>query len=230
MKPLVRWTIGDKNTSESFECLYQSISNFKKHYGDRFEYVICRNGSCDVSKFGIKCIDQNQLTNSLPYAPWLCAWKICPPRLHLQGHEIFIDNDLLIHQSWPFLETFLESKDLIFCTCALFRRYGSYDSDIPQEQKLNSGLFGLPPGFDLAQELHQNITGPFDRHRFDEQGLLARIFSKHHNFITVPFNDITTCGAEYKLGNYGTHFIGLNHGFIERWIHYKRTELGGNLL
>jgi hypothetical protein len=230
MRPVVRWSFGDYTKPESIQCLRHSVSCFKGLYGEKFQYVLCFNGKDNPPDLKIPVIHQADFQHTLPYPPWANAWKLCPPRMDIKVHEIFIDIDLIMHTKWPFLDQFLNSQNKVFCTSARNRCYGNYDEMIPQEKVLCTGLFGLPPNFDLEQKIRENITGPFEGNWFDEQGLLARIFTLHDDFTVVPIDDVTSCRSGMKLGKYGTHFVGVNHRHQDRWRQYKKNELGGLLL
>lgn len=207
-KPLIRWTIGNVS-QDGIECLFKSISCWKSLYGDLFEYVVCYN-NIDVNKlnFDVNLINQNDFRNSLPISPNLTAWKLYPPRLSLQSHEIFIDNDLIIYKKIPLIDRFLKSKNLFFCTEGLKRNFGIYSKDNYKELKLNSGFFGIPPYFDFCKFIENKIKKDWTTW-FDEQGLVASILSQN-NLEIISLEDISICLNQFKMGLYGIHFVGLN--------------------
>lgn len=99
-KPIIRWTIGGNVSQHGIDCLGNSINCWKDLYGDSFDYFLCYN-NIDVNKlnFGVNLINQHEHLNSLSIQPNSTAWKLYPPRISLQSHEIFIDNDLIIYKN-----------------------------------------------------------------------------------------------------------------------------------
>ena len=221
-KPIIRWTIGEKSTYESIECLHESIETFKKLYGSIFDYFLCHN-NFDTSqiKCDIELINQHDHVNSLKFPPSKCSWKLYPPRIRPESHEIFIDNDLLIYKKMPIIERFLESNKLIFCTEAIARCFGNYDHLIPEGVKINVGFFGIPPHYDLGKKLNETIIGKWENY-FDDQGILSTIFMKEEDdFEIIPLTDIQISAGRLERGRYGIHFVGLNTDNIDHWIDYK---------
>lgn len=161
MKPLFRWTVGESVSKEGLKCLSHSIFLLKKNYGDSYDYFICHNGdnvkSCNFT--GVNFIDQRNHVKSLSVKPHSTAWKLYPPRIRLNSHEIFLDNDLIIYNILPIIDRFINEKDIFFCTQAYKRNYGNYDSKILKNQNLNTGLFGIPPFFDFAKNIESRLIG-----------------------------------------------------------------------
>lgn len=224
MKPLVRWTIGSLNNKDSFDCLERSIKSWKRLYGDLFDCVVCYNGiDSNRINLNIKKIDQKDF-NFLCFDPKNTAWKIHPPRLRFDSHEIFIDNDLILYEKIPIIEDFLNSNEIIFCTEAYKRCYGQYDSFVNSHLKLNTGLFGLPPYFDFGEKIKEKCFFDWDNW-FDEQGLLASIFVDHHDLRMIKLEEVWVCVDEMKMGKYGIHFGGLNRGERKYWFDFLKNSI-----
>jgi hypothetical protein len=208
----------------------------RKLYGDVFRYAICHNGipAERIEDLGCWCVDQEEYRDSLkikePTGP---AWKIFPPRLSLSTHEIFIDNDLVLHERVPSLDSFLDG-DHYLATEPLKRNYGQCDEFVGSDTMINTGLLGVPPGFDFGQLLNANIVlhGIEDLEgHFDEQGLVASVLQNHRVDI-IPLTDINVCWTErdYRLAKCGMHFVGVNKGAVEYWEKYKEDLLMRKLL
>jgi hypothetical protein len=213
-KPLVRWSIGKFKTKYSLDCLRISIKKFKKIYGDQFNYILCiNNDELKNIDFGIPVFDQTLSIKSLSVPPEGPAWKIYPPRLNYHGHEIFMDNDLIIHKRIKIIDIFLKTNDIIFATEGYKKRFGKYDNIVPEKTKINTGLFGVPPEYNLYKKIEEKIKGPWESH-FDEQGILAAIFFEEKKFEIIPLEEIFVCADKYVLTPYGMHFVGLNGGKI----------------
>jgi hypothetical protein len=217
MKPLARWTIGN-TTKDGWDCLKMSIESFVRYYDVDVE--ICFN--CDVlnlptisAKF--RLFDQRSCRpDGWPEAKGV-AWKLYPPRLNINRHEIQIDNDIVLNDRIEEIDRFFISD----CTLLLegnSRTYGRFEKHVPVGYQINSGIFGMPPGFDLANyidflvgvEWEKNALGEHDKNEtFDEQGIVAFALLSYKTFVIIPQSKITNC--EHKLvDGQGHHFIGLN--------------------
>jgi hypothetical protein len=234
VKPIVRWTAG-KCTDNSIRCLQISIKNFHRIYGKDFDLVVLTRSE-NIPQF-----DEARVVKQKPNVLVSCdtngpQWKITPSRLNKNTHELFIDNDLVIYRRSNLIEKFFSEKDMFIATEGLRRRFGSYDSLIPCHLKINTGLFGIPPGFDFDSELRNNFQGVWSNW-FDEQGLVSSILVKN-KLNVIPFDDISVCVfgkdeneeeiVQTKFGRHGSHFIGLNQGnsfCFDQFIKYLKHPL-----
>lgn len=229
-KIIVRWNVG-KTTKEGFDCLKYSIKKFKHLYKDyNIEYFICFN-DIEKEKFSdfkdMNLINKKDFTKSLPIDPpkktGLPAWKLYPPRLDKDSHEIIIDNDLILFKKPEIIEEFFKSDDLIITTESLKRSYsGKLKDVIPNNFNINTGLICLPPKFDFKKKIIDCIN-EFNldwKNHFDEQTCLAYIFSKHKNLSIIKLTDIYVCHADYKNSNCGFHFAGVNDGNKNYWEYF----------
>lgn len=250
MKPLVRWTFGPTKCLEAVECLQKSIWYFRRLYQKQFDFVVLNNSlrQLDVP---IPVINQKDYIMSLSFPAFGPAWKLFPPRFRPESHEIFIDNDFILYKKHPVIDNFLKSTDMIFCTEGLQRRFGIFSNLIDQQTKINTGFFGVPPFFELGKNIENLISlfnlPPFfnikeefiDRQkkignnkvffdhlsRFDEQGCLSAIFTKHKNLHILPLKDISVCSNKMIYGKYGAHFVGINNGKTCFFNEYKQQKL-----
>jgi hypothetical protein len=234
-KPIVRWVIGEVHEL-GYELLYESITNFKKIYGDKFEYCICYN-SKKIKKYLLKCLnlvnytfDQTFYLKEFSYNPLNKKgphWKLYPPRLFQCNHELILDNDLIIYKKLDEIEIFLNNKDMLITTQAVKRSYNKkYDNYIKKEFNINSGLVGLPPNFNYKQELQTMLNlgpGYWDEH-LDEQTLVASVLQQQNTKI-IPLKVISVASelTNYLFGEKGTHFVGTNGGFDKYWKHWKNV-------
>ena len=238
MKPIIRWTIG--NVSKlGIKCLHTSVNLMLNIYGDKFDYYICHN-SIDLNKIRkleryARFIDQKKITDCLSIKPVenCCCWKFYPPRINIKVHEIFIDNDLIIHEEMPAIEEFLKSDDLFMVTEGHQSYYGKFQNKIKKDFMICAGFFGLPPNFNFSKHLNENFNilkewksasymekvlktkiltlDEWDKRNlewFDEQGLMAFIL-QNKKLKVVPMSEVQLGPIK---GKYGTHLCGANLG------------------
>lgn len=196
---IARWTIGETNF-QGYQSLFLSVTKFASLYPEA-ELYICYNGPDTITKPDsiIKIINQaSPLANGV-------AWKLYPPRINIELHEIFIDNDLILEEKIPEIDKFL-NNDYTLLLEGSGKNYGRFSRHVPKYYQINSGLFGLPPNFNLQKYI--NYYGEIWNSHFDEQGLVAlSLTSKKH--IIIPNTTITNCEFQLKRSQ-GMHFIGLN--------------------
>jgi len=188
--------------------------------------VVCHNGERDPIPWPAdEIIDQRTINFNLPYDPSGPGWKLYPPRLNIDAWELWLDNDLILYEMPPAIEEFFQSDRLLISE-AFKRSYSErFDSLVPQGVNYNSGILGLPPGFDFEAHLTplmQDRVGWTDH--FDEQSLVAHIFHKHDPLI-VPMKEVQVLQERYIKGSHGIHFVGLNGGDVKHWNRYKSERL-----
>lgn len=225
MKPLVRWTIGN-STPNGYESLLQSVINFRKLYD--VDIVVCHNNHPEITDFainGFKCIDQTKYnTKDIGV-----AWKLYPSRLGPTQHEIFIDNDLIIESHIDEIDQFLGSNSTLLLE-GEGRNYGRFNNHVPPGFNINSGLFGVPPNFNLQKYINffsdnwQNNCS-HSSHTWDEQGLVAFALLSYEKHVIIPNTKITNCESNFKPAQ-GMHFVGLNRRkHHQPWNDYKYYKL-----
>ena len=234
MRPVIRWTLG-RPTNEGFEILIEAIRSWKKIYPE-FIRVVSYNESKskhikflkaeDVCLFS-QVAEYNKNKERYLWKPTSAGWKLCPPRLQNKAHEITCDNDLIILERLPFLDEFLQS-DIVFMCSAIRRSFGNFDEYVPPDIKMNSGMFGVPPAFDLEAkvlEMQKKSSGNGWDDIFDEQGMLAAIFVEYGKFKIIPMGEIYNCLTGIKVAA-GVHFCGVNQGNIRPWKAFKTMRIG----
>lgn len=210
-----RFTVGNTN-KWGIICLEHSIAQIRKLY--KAEIVVCYNGNSDlVAHLPVTLVNQHGVfTNGLP-DPIGVSWKLYPPRLYPTEHEIFIDNDLILHEHIEEIDDFLASTDKTLLLEEENRVYGRFSRHVPKNLRINTGLFGVPPNFNLETRLkaivgktwEHNALGKYEASwSWDEQGAIAYILSSQ-KYTLIPKESITNCARTWIRGK-GNHFIGLN--------------------
>ncbi len=145
MKPIIRWTIGGKVNPRGITCLKMSIKSFYSLYGNDFDYYVMWNGmpsSPELDFDFINILNQSDYSDSLPYPPWDCCWKLYPPRINIRVPEIWMDNDFILVKKIQEIDSLIKAHEP-FMTQGLMRNYGNYNSQV-KNYHLNCGFFGLP--------------------------------------------------------------------------------------
>ena len=222
--PLARWTIGN-TTKDGYECLELSIRSFLKYFPA--DVVVTHNCAPEnlqniVSRLktdGIKIqlLDQRPFLDTSYIAPVGVAWKLYPPRLDKERHEICIDNDIIFKDSIEHLYRFFRNDTTLLLE-GQSRNYGRFEKYIPPKLKINSGIYGMPPGFDMERFIkivagsawELNATGEHEGNKtFDEQGIVAFALLNYARYVIIPEKIVTNCERHLIEGK-GLHFVGLN--------------------
>lgn len=233
MKPLARWTIGPVEPI-GHEILKLSLRIFQQIYPE-FDVVVCYN-NIDCPNVGVKCINQNELAvNFKPSKPdedysnrsggmQGSGWKLVPPRLRIDSHELWIDNDIVILQRIEEIDRWLSDGTGIISE-GLGRHYGKFGAAIG-DLKLCAGFFGLPPGYDLAEQI-KILNGDSELGGFDEQGLVAYSVSEIKDCIIVPQSQLKIVEDHHEFPIQkpkGYHFVGANRKNWHRgWKSFKTS-------
>lgn len=207
-KPLFRWTLGDC-LQQGLDILAESIRRTTQSLGiDRFDWMICHNGLRPEAYEFVKraigdrpilmflqrwedcpIVDNTQTPRrkdgSFEWNGARCGgtmWKVCPPRLRPDAHEIIMDNDVILLRGLPEIDRFLECENKALILEEPIRFYGRIDPYFePGEPYLNSGLMGMPPYYDFGKAITEQweITGCLSNiSQADEQGLLMLTLSQ----------------------------------------------------
>lgn len=198
MRPLARWTIGPVSDI-GFEILDESVRSFTSIYPE-FDCVICHNfiDEQKVNHLGVATHKQEASTVPCKLTPPSdseeeasgCGWKLAPPRLRPEAHELWIDNDLVIRRRIEEIDEWLASPDsgLISEGLGRCRVFGAFDRFVPTGIHACAGLFGLPPGFDFYRSIlfYMPYLDKGTLGGYDEQGLTAAIVLNMPKCIMVP--------------------------------------------
>ncbi len=232
----VRWTIGDVS-ARGFEALKLSLWGVHRLLGARAAMVVCVNT--------VSVEEAARRASPLPpgvrleraareHLPSLLhgriddglaegvAWKLAPLHRFPDRHELALDNDVILWSIPDALAAFLDGDDagddangaclLAEDVRACFGRFAPLCGSAPR----NTGIRGLPPGFDLATALGRVLDGTDAvlTSELDEQGLQVAALHQVGALRVVPVTDVTICSpfAPHTpgLGRCGAHFVGLN--------------------
>jgi hypothetical protein len=240
----LRWTIGDVSPA-GFEALRLSLWGARRAFGPEALLGVCVNSipldtaralSGDVPDETGWHDATGQLPRSL--AAHLDAgmaegvgWKLAPLRLFPDRWEISLDNDCILWDTPQAIRDWLDDADPDACVLAedvraCFGRFAGACGDAPR----NSGIRGLPPGFDLEGALVRALSATSGAltSELDEQGLQVAALSHACAPRVVALDDVSICSPFPPhlphLGRCGAHFVGLN---IKRspWSHGARPAL-----
>lgn len=223
----IRWTIGDVRP-RGFAALRASIHGARRLFGDRTRYRVYVN-TIAVSEARARTgeVPGEVEWYEAPAPPvWLAraldrkmaegvAWKLLPVRAFPDGHELSLDNDVVLWDVPSAIGDWLAGRAQFVLAAdvrACFGRFAPMCGDRP----LNSGIRGLPPGFSLDAalarllELHPGALVS----ELDEQGLQCAALLGAGKTAVVELDEVTICSPfpphVPHLGSAGAHFVGLN--------------------
>lgn len=131
-----------------------------------------------------------------------------PPRIRPEVHEIFIDHDVVLLDKLPQIEEFLSSDETFLYSQSFWPEglYGTFKDRVPRGFGLNSGLFGLPPGFRFDLSIVEEWKDDLD-----EQGFVASQISRQKRLVRVGLEDLWICADDRMPRNVkGYHFCRSN--------------------
>lgn len=224
----VRWTLGDVS-ERGFVALSLSVAGAVRLLGDRARYVVCVNNVPlgEVRRRLPRLPEQVELRSvdaELPpalarrLAPNMAqgvAWKFAPPRLFPDRHELALDNDCILWDLPDGLARWLERPDAFLLAEDVAPAFGRFAPWCGPEPR-NTGIRGLPPGFDLVAALDRVLGRVGDRldSELDEQGLQVAALRESGDVHIVRVDEVTVCSPfpphRPDLGTCGAHFVGLN--------------------
>ena len=233
MKPIARWTIGN-TFRHGYECLIRSIHSFLAYYDLEVNvYYNCKIEAIHsvIKKFPeANFVDQSSYLES-KIKPMGVAWKLYPLRIDITRHEISIDNDIILNEPVPEIEKFFQGTHTLLLE-DIARAYGKFEKHVPPGLFINSGIYGMPPGFDLSRYFNFYVHKNWDinalgnhaaNKTFDEQGFIALALS-NKSYTIIPNSVITNCEWQLVEGK-GHHFIGLNRrNYHEPYQLYKNKN------
>lgn len=264
-RPLFRWTVGH-TCDKGYEVLKHSIIGAMKSFGpEKFDWVITYNKLPEDKLFYISrniladlpapvsMIEQNERDMPIPHSfdashnastfhdvssgSW---WKICPPRLRIDTHEIIMDNDIVMLKPNEQIMQFLRGSNTLILEDNSIH-LGRYKDlfNLKNTSTLNSGLIGLPPLYDFGEAIYKmwfhngqydNLVGG------DEQGLLTATL-KQQEHIIIPRNkiiglhphkmaleSITSGLLHFNIVNYQSPNASLDYKY-RFWIEYEDIDI-----
>lgn len=264
-KPLFRWTVGSC-LQQGLDILVESIKKTTEAFGiENFDWVICHNGLTNqdldflkkaISDKPIQLYSQNWATlpvddtcqsprrkdGSYEWNGNRCGgtmWKVCPPRMRMESHEIVMDNDIVLLKKFPQIDEFLSSKEKVLILEEPIRFYGRYDHLFGGKNTfLNSGFMGFPPEYDFGAEIY-NTWVQYGKHtnisQADEQGLLMYTLDKMPSVRIKKEQMVEVLNRDFKTvitgEEEGIHFTQANR--IPNhlcWQKYQQLANGSSVL
>jgi hypothetical protein len=142
------------------------------------------------------------------------GWKFAPPRIALDDLELSLDNDCIIWTMPGAIRRWIAgASDFVFAE-DVRPCFGQF-SHLCDGHPKNSGIRGLPPGFDLATAMVRVLREQriMLKSELDEQGLQTAVLSPFEPSI-VTTKEVSICSPfpphMTDLGECGAHFVGLN--------------------
>lgn len=224
----IRWTIGDV-APRGFSALQASAWGAWKLFGPQARYRVYVNT--------IAVADARALSGAMPPAvewcaahaglpAWLArvvdpgmaegvAWKFVPARAFPDDHELALDNDVVLWGIPPAIRDWLDGRARFVLGEDVRACFGKF-AELCGTRPLNSGVRGLPPGFDVEAALSAVLAKRpgILASELDEQGLQIAALLAAGPTAVVDLEDVTICSPFPPhlphLGRAGAHFVGLN--------------------
>ena len=243
----LRWTIGDARP-RAFEMLRLSIACAFQLFGAGALYRVCVNHlSADEAATRTGALPARvdwQQVRAGDIAPVLrplfdsamaegVGWKLAPLQSFPGRHELALDNDCLLWALPEGMRAWLDQSDRCLIAEDVGRCLGIFDALCPPGYQ-NSGIRGLPPGFDFAATI-EAVLAEAQRcaetrlqltSELDEQGLQAAAVSWAQPAFRVRVDEVSICSPFWprstELGSCGAHFVGSNPAHLP-WRYFDRT-------
>jgi len=237
MRPLVRWTVGPVSR-DGFNVLRESIRLFCRLYEDA-DKVVCFNNldkailRSKLRNLPVRLFEVRHDPSEIEYKPRNEIWKLYPPRMEINTHELVLDNDLIIMDKMGDIDDFFNGDHTILLQ-GRNRYYGQYNHMVKEGYKINGGLFGMPPEFDFSESIRNICKDDKERrwqNRSDDQGIIATALLSYKNFHVVPNAVLVNYDDNFDTKDpsgvvtdeiKGVHFIGVNRHRHPGWEYYQR--------
>jgi hypothetical protein len=224
----IRWTIGAVS-ERGFKALQLSIRGAFNLFGEAARYAVCVNTvPVDLAQEragslpdGVRWVQADALVPD-----WLRArfdermgegtgWKFAPVRQFEDLPELSLDNDCILWQKPDALAAWLDEPGSFLLAQDVRRCVGAFDA-VCSPSPRNSGIRGIPAGFDLEGALRRVLAWSAVRFtsELDEQGLQIATLERTGRLHVVSTDDVSICSPfwphQARLGRCGAHFVGLN--------------------
>ncbi len=227
----VRWTIGDVHPL-GFEALRLSVWGAWKLFGPEAAYVVCVNSvPLDHARSlagavpgGVRWHQATRAQIPEFLRPHLDAafaegvgWKFAPLHLFPDRFTLALDNDCILWDMPAAIRRWLADEGPRRCVIAADVRpyFGKFAPWCGPEPR-NSGIRGLPAGFDLEGAVRQLLAECpcVLNSEVDEQGLQVAVTEREGSPYVVTVEEVSICSPFPPhlphLGRCGAHFVGLN--------------------
>jgi hypothetical protein len=240
----VRWTIGAVSDF-GYEALRLSVRGAWRLFGNAARYLVCVNSvPLEVARARTGAlpagVEWRAVGTELPgfLAHHLddgmaegVGWKFAPLQIDADRRTLALDNDCILWELPAALEAWLASDDPRACVLAadVVPSFGQF-APLCGPEPLNSGIRGLPRGFDLEGALRRTLSAhPVQlRSELDEQGLQVAALRRYGMIGVVTLEEVTISSPFPPhlpgLGRCGAHFVGLNAQVIP-WDYNGRPAL-----
>lgn len=236
----VRWTIGDVDP-RGFEALRLSIWGAWHLFGSDAAYVVVVNSlTVKTAQARTGALPAGIMWRTAGALPPILhryldrsmaegvAWKLAPLRCFPDRYELSLDNDCILWDMPTAMHAWLSTADEPRCLIAadVELAHGAF-TDMTRREPRNTGIRGLPPGYDLgaslAAVLHEYPVQLASE--LDEQGLQVAALDRERLAHVVSTDDVAICSPFWpktpELGRSGAHFVGLNSRALP-WRYYDR--------
>lgn len=224
----IRWTIGDV-APRGFVALHASVWGAWRLFGPAARYRVYVN-TIPLARARAMTgvvparIEWHEAPRDPP--PWLAAalgpdmaegvaWKLLPTRAFPGDHELALDNDVVLWDVPAAVRDWLDGRASFVLAEDVRPSFGRF-AELCGSRPLNSGVRGLPPGFELDTALRELLArhpGPLVS-ELDEQGLQCAALCGSGEVAIVGGDEVTICSPfpphVPHLGSAGAHFVGLN--------------------
>jgi hypothetical protein len=238
---IVRWTVGDVS-AEGFESLGFSIRGAWRMFGDAALYTVCVNTIDPATAKALagpvpcrvtwRAVDRGEMPPFLrPHFDHELAegvgWKFMPLRLCRELPELALDNDCIIWEPPEAFSRWLDGDSERTILAEDVRPCFGRFADICGAAPRNSGIRGLPAGFDFAGRLRHLLDERpgLLTSELDEQGLQVAAVSAGTDPLVVTADEVAICSPfpphRPAPGTCGVHFVGLNARQLP-WNYYGR--------
>lgn len=235
----VRWTIGDVS-QPGFEALRLSVWGAWRLFGPEARYAVVVNGlSAEEARDrtgavpaavdwraadGLPAFLRDRLDHGMAEG---VAWKFAPLRCFPDRYELSLDNDCILWSVPEAMRAWLaEEPPRCLIAADVAAAHGAF-AGLTRAEPRNTGIRGLPPGYDLGAALREVLARhpvPL-RSELDEQGLQVVALDLGRPAHVVSAADVSICSPFWpkrpELGRAGAHFVGLNARALP-WTYYDR--------
>ena len=240
----IRWTVGDVSPA-GFEALRLSIHGAYRLFGPEARYDICVNMIAPEeaqrrtgpvpARVRWRCVPPELPPALRPFLDSAMsegtAWKLVPLRLYPEAFELALDNDVILWSLPEAIERWLAEPEARHRVIAsdVTPAHGAFAALCGPEPR-NSGIRGLPPGFDYGAEIAAVLAEHPARltSELDEQGLQIAAISRPDAPLAVTTDEVSICSPFHphrpERGSCGAHYVGLNARDIP-WRYYNRPAI-----
>jgi len=210
MKPLIRYTIGRVGEA-GWVILSESLRQIRKVYPE-FDVVVCHNKLTSLEAERLQTMDVDLLRQDDLPQPFdfkdddserirnFC-WKLIPPRIRQDSHELWVDNDIIIRDRIQKIDDWLSGSTAIIST-GFNHDYGKFTEFLIDKEPYCAGFFGLPPHFNFGEEIMRLYNGFRKKKKFkgyDEQGLVSLVVSSFADYIVLPQSDLPLIAEKCRM-------------------------------